>query len=411
MGDNPVYKAVAKLRRALGDEAGEPRYIETIPRKGYRLLLRPEPLLPSPAAVRQSDQALPSGSAVAAQQNALVPAARLRVGRRVALGGTGLAVALLAIAAFTSEPWKPDAHARPVPLSVAGEPAPASLDGLPLEARQLYWLGRGELRDRRLGFALRLRQTAERLTLAAPHFAAGHALRSVACSFRAVYARHPSLMRPGFTPIDGDEALQCARQSARRALESDPASAQALAAAGFLAYVEAWNCDPNCDSRALFDSAQTRLERAVQLDPALPEAHAWLGMVYQQRGELDLAARQARASMELDPLNPVATVNANRFLLASGENARVRERLVALTQRPDAPPIVYAQLVDNAFAAGNLAEARRWTMALQKVEQNRAVQQSVEAALARHTLDSQAARGSGPPRGSGSVVLASAWEP
>ncbi len=44
MGDNPVYKSVAKLRRALDDEADEPRYIETIPRKGYRLLMKPQPL-------------------------------------------------------------------------------------------------------------------------------------------------------------------------------------------------------------------------------------------------------------------------------------------------------------------------------------------------------------------------------
>ena len=54
MGDNPVYKAVAKLRRALHDEVAAPRYIETIPRKGYRLLVAPvaapAPGAPPPAA-------------------------------------------------------------------------------------------------------------------------------------------------------------------------------------------------------------------------------------------------------------------------------------------------------------------------------------------------------------------------
>lgn len=38
MGDNPVHKAIAVLRRALEDNAGEPRYIETIRKQGYRLL-------------------------------------------------------------------------------------------------------------------------------------------------------------------------------------------------------------------------------------------------------------------------------------------------------------------------------------------------------------------------------------
>ncbi len=38
MGDNPVYKSVAKLRRALGDDANCPVYIATVAKKGYRLV-------------------------------------------------------------------------------------------------------------------------------------------------------------------------------------------------------------------------------------------------------------------------------------------------------------------------------------------------------------------------------------
>ena len=37
LGDNPVYGAIAKLRRAMDDDAREPRYIETVARRGYRL--------------------------------------------------------------------------------------------------------------------------------------------------------------------------------------------------------------------------------------------------------------------------------------------------------------------------------------------------------------------------------------
>ena len=44
LGDNPVYGAIGKLRRALGDDARSPRYIETVSRRGYRLLVEPEPL-------------------------------------------------------------------------------------------------------------------------------------------------------------------------------------------------------------------------------------------------------------------------------------------------------------------------------------------------------------------------------
>jgi DNA-binding winged helix-turn-helix (wHTH) protein len=36
--ENGLRVAVRKLREALGDDAGNPRYVETIPRRGYRFL-------------------------------------------------------------------------------------------------------------------------------------------------------------------------------------------------------------------------------------------------------------------------------------------------------------------------------------------------------------------------------------
>ncbi len=51
---------VRKLRAALGDEAGEPRYIETIPRRGYRFIGRVEP----PAVATDAVPAAPSTQAV-----------------------------------------------------------------------------------------------------------------------------------------------------------------------------------------------------------------------------------------------------------------------------------------------------------------------------------------------------------
>jgi len=36
--DKGIYNAVKRLRETLGDEAGTPRYIETLPRRGYRFI-------------------------------------------------------------------------------------------------------------------------------------------------------------------------------------------------------------------------------------------------------------------------------------------------------------------------------------------------------------------------------------
>src|SRR5262245_40626780 len=36
--DNVVYQTIAQLRKALGDDAQAPRYVQTVPRRGYRLI-------------------------------------------------------------------------------------------------------------------------------------------------------------------------------------------------------------------------------------------------------------------------------------------------------------------------------------------------------------------------------------
>ena len=43
MADNPVYKTINKLRRALGDRPRNATYIATVTKRGYRLLIQPGP--------------------------------------------------------------------------------------------------------------------------------------------------------------------------------------------------------------------------------------------------------------------------------------------------------------------------------------------------------------------------------
>ena len=55
-----LYQSVAQLRQLLGDSAAEPRYIVTVPRKGYRLvapvsqLATPQGRIPACAAGRSA---------------------------------------------------------------------------------------------------------------------------------------------------------------------------------------------------------------------------------------------------------------------------------------------------------------------------------------------------------------------
>lgn len=52
VGDDTLARSVSKLRKALGDEAGAARYIETIPKRGYRLIA--DETLTSVPATRRS---------------------------------------------------------------------------------------------------------------------------------------------------------------------------------------------------------------------------------------------------------------------------------------------------------------------------------------------------------------------
>jgi TolB-like protein/DNA-binding winged helix-turn-helix (wHTH) protein len=55
-----VYQAVAQLRRILGDESGHPRYIENLPRRGYRLIAPVAPWHVRSAAADNSSPATQS---------------------------------------------------------------------------------------------------------------------------------------------------------------------------------------------------------------------------------------------------------------------------------------------------------------------------------------------------------------
>lgn len=65
LGDSPVYKCIAHLRKALGDDSRSPDYIENIPRKGYRLIAPVTPaesVAQPPQPDAQSSVRLPTGA-------------------------------------------------------------------------------------------------------------------------------------------------------------------------------------------------------------------------------------------------------------------------------------------------------------------------------------------------------------
>jgi TolB-like protein/DNA-binding winged helix-turn-helix (wHTH) protein len=96
-----VYQAVAGLRRALGDDTREPRYIATVPRQGYRLVATPLPDAELPPAPTAKEPPAPAPSP--------------HRSRRRLVAGLGGAVVVIAAALALVKPWQgAEADARSV---------------------------------------------------------------------------------------------------------------------------------------------------------------------------------------------------------------------------------------------------------------------------------------------------------
>jgi DNA-binding winged helix-turn-helix (wHTH) protein len=194
MGDNPVYKAIARLHRVLEDEAGEPRFIETIPRKGYRLLVTPEALV---------------ADAVSRSHAATAPPRPGYLGAAVSFAAV---VALVALMPRISDSFGRVRHG----VGVAERPAHSR--SLSPEANQLYLLARAELSERRPGFVSRLGNAADDLIREAPDFAAAYALRAIACTLHAGYAVDAPVAAAAPPSHEPAIDLDCAEQAVRHAL-------------------------------------------------------------------------------------------------------------------------------------------------------------------------------------------------
>ena len=57
--DNALTQAISELRQALGDDAANPKYVQTVARRGYRFISPVEPVMPQPAATVPASDAPP----------------------------------------------------------------------------------------------------------------------------------------------------------------------------------------------------------------------------------------------------------------------------------------------------------------------------------------------------------------
>jgi DNA-binding winged helix-turn-helix (wHTH) protein/Tfp pilus assembly protein PilF len=299
---------VLQARTALGDDAREPLYIETLPRRGYRFVAAVARGRGEGGAPPREDAAI----AVTALQTAGRPAlaAALIV---LLLGGAWIAKGLLV------EPR-----------------AEQSLTARSPEAREAYLRGR-QLWSERTTPALQesVRELREAVRLepsfVLPHIALAESLHLLAMRER----------------VDARVAAKEIRTSTEAALRLAPELAQAHATEAMLRFWYEWD----------WAAAERSYREAIRLNPNDPGAlhdHGWLLLT---RGRFAEGIANIRRAQELDPLSPRANMHVAWAYIYTGNFAQaVRESRRALELSPRYEE-AYRCLEDAYLLSGNYESA------------------------------------------------------
>jgi eukaryotic-like serine/threonine-protein kinase len=121
------------------------------------------------------------------------------------------------------------------------------------------------------------------------------------------------------------QAYPRAKAAAMKALEIEPASAEAHASLAYTKLFYDWD----------WDAAASSFRRAIELNPGYASAHQWYGWYFFARGDLDRAVESMRRAHEIDPLAPIISAHLALALTHAGKhNLALRYLTEALELNP-----------------------------------------------------------------------------
>jgi len=294
--DTALNSAVRRLRTALGDHAETPRYIETIPRRGYRFIgrLDAEGIATQEAVVTPAAASVVPPATLPAAAPATVPP-QLRWGTAVA--------ALLLLTAALAGVWT---HRVEPPSVGTDSPAAAASS----QANERYQRAQFLFQRRAPGDIALARQYYRGAIAAESDFARAWAGLAGTYWLDTVEGRTPP-----------DEGLPRMRDAAEKALELDPGLAEAhLRLAIYFGQV------------GDLSRHAVHLRRALELDPDDPLVLGTMASNELHQGRFDEAIALQRRAVEADPLSGVTRYNlasmlyfAGRLDEAEAELRKVRE--------------------------------------------------------------------------------------
>lgn len=306
--DQCVNHCIRQIRAALGDDTGNPRYVQTLPRRGYRFIGSIEGA-PQPQTMPPMQQAGSLGTqSKFSASNARQP----------------LLAVLVACAAFLGIAYWLAHHTQAQPVSpretmttpnrtqmTAGDPLKQDRYEAYLEGR-FYWNKRTSADLRKsLNFFGRAIQEDPRYALA---------YAGVADSY---------LLMGDLGDVPPNEAYAKAEMAVEKALALDPVLAEAHCSLARIRQDRDWN----------WLEADKEFRLAIRLNPGYSTGHQWYASFLTKLGRSKEATLEAKKAVDLDPLSPTAYAILGRAYYAAGDyEMAITQFRMALDLYPDFGP-------------------------------------------------------------------------
>jgi DNA-binding winged helix-turn-helix (wHTH) protein/tetratricopeptide (TPR) repeat protein len=299
--DGSLNAVVRKLRVTLGDDSAAPRYIETLPRIGYRFLVQPtiQAKLSTTSAVRSYRP------------------------------GAAIFVSVLAIASVAAV-WQFRATVGP-PLVESSAPRPVSD-----RAYELYVQGISDRSRRDIdGSDLAIAAFHEALEID-PHYAAAWAALAETLGAKAIISAAPVA-----------KVIDDARYAALRAIELDDTLAQGHTALGYI-YL---HHDRD------FERAEAEALRAQALDDHYGRNWHLLAILRAWQGRTREAMDAVLRARELEPMAPLYNTNFVQLLYQTGRYAEAIKNVQPLIDSQPANDQARSMLIRALVASGDPSTA------------------------------------------------------
>jgi DNA-binding winged helix-turn-helix (wHTH) protein/lipopolysaccharide biosynthesis regulator YciM len=268
---------IRQIRNALGDDAENPRFIQTYPKRGYRFIAPTEiPQSNAPSELWEAGKEGASGIA-------LTPSIKRRELPRLIIVAAVTLVAVLAAAKGSRlRLWPSTQSGATLQNAMAtSHPLPSA------QAYDAYLRGQYEWHQR-TGSWKRGCEYFSQATQRDPAYAPAYA--ALSNCYRLLVWNNALPVKEGYAK---------ANEAARRAVQLDPNSADAHTALGSNHLYIDWN----------WPAAHAEFERALRLNPSDAEAHIEYGRFLRLMGDFQGAIREGRRSVELDPLSNIARLS------------------------------------------------------------------------------------------------------